>query len=87
MAWPASLTDGTEIDSAVWNEHVAAFQTWGGNVNTAGYSFVLLSSAPTDGNIPTRGVVAWIDEATHKLKFRIRYSDGTTLKSGEIALT
>ncbi len=87
MAWPSSQTDGTEISSALWNEHVAAFQTWGGNVNSAGYALIIASSAPTDGNIPTRGVVLWIDEGTNKLKFRLRYSDGITLKSGEISLT
>lgn len=87
MAWPSSQTDGTEISSTLWNELVAAFQTWGGNVNTAGYALIVASSAPTDGNIPTRGIVIYIDEATNKLKFRIRYSNGTTLKSGEISLT
>lgn len=87
MAWPTNVTDGSEISSTIWNELVAAFQTWGGNVNSAGYSLVINSSAPTDGNIPTKGIVIWIDEASHKLKFRLRYSDGTTLKSGEIALT
>jgi hypothetical protein len=87
MAWPSTQTDGTEITSSLWNGIVAAFSTWGGNVDTAGYSLILNSSAPTDGNIPTRGIVIWIDEASHKLKFRVRYSDGTTLKSGEISLT
>ncbi len=87
MAWPSTQTDGTEITSTLWNEHVAAFQTWGGNVNSSGYALIVASSAPTDGNIPTRGLVIWIDEASHKLKFRLRYSDGTTLKSGEISLT
>ena len=87
MTWPASQTDGTELTSTIWNEIVAAFQTWGGNVSTAGYALIINSSAPTDGNIPTRGIVIWIDEASHKLKFRVRYSDGTTLKSGEISLT
>lgn len=87
MAWPSTQTDGTEITSTLWNELVAAFQTWGGNVTTGGYSIVINSSAPTDGNIPTRGLVIYIDEASHKLKFRLRYSDGTTLKSGEISLT
>lgn len=87
MAWPSSQTDGSEITAALWNEHVAAFATWGGNVDTDGYALIVESAAPTDGNIPTKGIVIYIDEATHKLKFRIRYSDGTTLKSGEIALT
>lgn len=87
MAWPSTQTDGSEITSALWNELVAAFQTWGGNVNSAGYSLIISSSAPTDGNIPTSGIVIYIDEATNKLKFRIRYSNGTTLKSGEISLT
>lgn len=87
MAWPSTQTDGTEITSTLWNGLVAAFQTWGGNVDSAGYALIIASSAPTDGNIPTRGCVVWIDEVSHKLMFRVRYSDGTTLKSGEISLT
>lgn len=86
MAWPSSQTSGTAISTSLWNGLVAAFQTWGGNVNSAGYSLIISSSAPTDGNIPTGGIVFYLDEATHKLKVRIRYSDGTTLKSGEISL-
>lgn len=87
MAWPSTQTNGAELTATLWNGIVAALQTWGGNVDTAGYAFKFESSAPVDGDIPTRGVVIWIDESTHKLKFRIRYSDGITLKSGEIALT
>lgn len=87
MAWPADWTDGEAITETRLNQHAGAVKTWGGNVDTAGYALVVESSAPVDADIPAGGIVAWLDESTHKLKFRARYSDGTTLKSGEIALT
>jgi hypothetical protein len=49
-------------------------------------SIAVPASAPTDANILAGQVAIWLDEAGNKLKFRVRYSDGTTLKSGEVAL-
>jgi hypothetical protein len=31
-------------------------------------------------------VTFWLDEAGNTLKFKAKYSDGTTLKSGSVAL-
>jgi len=44
------------------------------------------STAPTDSTIPTSGITLWLDEAGNNLKFRVRYSDGVTLKTGTVAL-
>jgi hypothetical protein len=44
------------------------------------------NSAPTDSTIPTSGITAWIDETNNNLLFRVRYSNGTTLKTGTVAL-
>jgi hypothetical protein len=87
MAWPSDWTDGERITAERLNAHAGAVKTWGGNVDTGGNALVVESGAPVDGDIPAGGIVAWLDEATDKLKFRVRYSNGTTLKSGEIALT
>ncbi len=48
--------------------------------------FNCASSAPTDGNIPTAAVSWYLDEAGNNIKVRVRYSDGTTLKTGTLAL-
>ena len=45
------------------------------------------ASAPTDANLAASQVSAILDESGHTLNFRVRYSDGTTLKSGSVALT
>jgi hypothetical protein len=41
----------------------------------------------TDGDIPTSFVAFYLDETANKIHFRVRYSDGSTLKIGELALT
>ena len=86
MAWPASWADGEVITTAKINGWNAAIQAWGGNVDTGGYAILVANGAPTDGNIPNKGIVIWIDESTNQLKFRLRYAAGT-LKSGAISLT
>ena len=87
MAWPSLYSDGENLTATRLNGWAAAIYEWGGDVNTSGYSIIVESSAPVDNDIPTRGVVVWIDEGANKLMFRLRYSDGTTLKSGEVDLT
>lgn len=44
------------------------------------------NAGPYAGWMPSGTVAMWLDEAGHKLKFAVKYSNGTTLKSGEIAL-
>ena len=44
------------------------------------------NAAPSDGNIPTQYVSFYLNEAGNTLNVRVRYSDGTTLKTGTIAL-
>lgn len=43
------------------------------------------SSAPTDGDIDNGAMVAWLNEGSNLLTFRVRYSGGT-LKTGTVAL-
>ncbi len=87
MAWPADWAEGETLTETRLNQHAGAVKNWGGDVNTSGYALIAESSAPVDADIPAGGVVAWLDEPSNKLRFRVRYSNGTTLKSGEIALT
>lgn len=44
------------------------------------------NSAPTDADIPTSAVSFYLDEVGNNLKVRVRYSDGTTLKTGTVVL-
>ncbi len=43
-------------------------------------------AAPDDADVRTGTVVAWVNEATNKLTFKVKYSDGATVKSGEVSL-
>jgi hypothetical protein len=45
-----------------------------------------LQGAPADAFLQNASVTAWLDEAANKLMFKVKYADGTTIKSGEIAL-
>lgn len=47
------------------------------------------NSAPTDAKIGASQVSLWVDEAADPplLKVRVKYADGTTLKTGEIVLS
>lgn len=43
-------------------------------------------TATTDNNLDANTMEVRLDEASNKLIFRVKYADGTTLKTGEIAL-
>lgn len=45
------------------------------------------NSAPTDSDLFNGSISLYLDEAGNNLKVRVKYSDGTTLKTGSIALT
>ena len=45
------------------------------------------SSQPPDASLAPGQVTFWVDESTNSLNFRIRYSEGTTLKSGSVPLS
>jgi hypothetical protein len=51
--------------------------------------FSALGAAPADGDfdLNTREVTFWVNEAGNALTFKVKYADGTTFKSGTIALT
>jgi hypothetical protein len=51
--------------------------------------FSALGAAPADGDfdLNTREVTFWVNEAGNLLTFKVKYADGTTFKSGTIALT
>lgn len=44
------------------------------------------SSLPADADVENGQIVFWIDEATNKLKVKLKYAAGT-VKVGELALT
>lgn len=45
------------------------------------------NSAPTDGDLQAGEITFYLDESGNNLIVRVKYSDGTTLKSGTVALT
>lgn len=45
------------------------------------------ASAPTDAHLAASQISFYMDEGGNKLHVRVKYADGTTLKTGEIALT
>jgi hypothetical protein len=45
------------------------------------------SSAIADANMEASYVSPWVDETNHRLYFKVKYSDGTTVKSGYISLS
>ena len=56
-------------------------------VDTAGRLFQKTpASAPTDGDLMAGSITAYLNEAGNTLTFRVKYADGTTLKSGTVAL-
>jgi hypothetical protein len=46
----------------------------------------LPQAAPADGEVGESSLSWWLDEATNKLMVKVKYSDGVTIKSGEVAL-
>jgi hypothetical protein len=50
-------------------------------------AFTAPPAAPPDSLLSASQVSFYLDEATNTLKVRVRYSDGTTLKTGQISLT
>ncbi|HEX8499272.1 MAG TPA: hypothetical protein VF659_01680 [Pyrinomonadaceae bacterium] len=45
------------------------------------------NAAPTDSNLNSASVTWYLDEATNTLKVRVKYSNGTTMKTGSVTLT
>ena len=45
------------------------------------------TSAPADGDLNAGECGIWVDEAGHTVNFKVKYSNGTTIKSGSIPLT
>jgi len=45
------------------------------------------TSAPVDGDFHASDICFYLDEVNHKLKVKVKYSDGTTIKTGEVALS
>ncbi len=44
------------------------------------------NSAPDDTELVSGSASLYVDQATHKLMVRVKYADGTTMKTGEVAL-
>lgn len=44
------------------------------------------ATATGDTTMGANRISFWLDEASNKLMFKVKYSDGTTIKSGEVAL-
>ena len=56
-------------------------------VNDDGYVFIGAPAATISSGIGVSQIVFWLDEASNKLMVRVRYSNGSTVKDGEVALT
>ncbi len=87
MAWPSDFANGEVLSAARLNSVLGSIKAPGGFVDLSAFGIILAHAAPTDGDIPAGGVVVWVDEGTNALKFRCRYSNGTTLKTGTVSLT
>ena len=48
---------------------------------------ILTPVSNSDGAVGTSQYRAWVDETNHRLYFKVKYSDGTTVKSGYISLS
>lgn len=46
----------------------------------------LATSAPADGDLNAGEGGIWVDETAHTINFKVKYSDGTTIKNGSVAL-
>ncbi len=60
--------------------------TVGASIFTGGIVIKAPAAALADGTVANGAVHFYLDEATHKLKFKVKYAAGT-VKSGEVALT
>ncbi|MEO0796312.1 MAG: hypothetical protein AAFX93_14175 [Verrucomicrobiota bacterium] len=59
-----------------------------GTLEVAGETQVFVpTSAPADGSVNASRVMFWVDEAGHTLNFKVKYSNGTTVRSGSVALS
>lgn len=45
------------------------------------------TASVADGDLGAGEANAWIDETGHTLNFKVKYSDGTTVKSGSVSLS
>jgi len=45
------------------------------------------ATAPADSVLSSGQFTVWVNESTNELTFKVKYSDGTTVKSGTVALT
>lgn len=83
-AYTFNTYSGSTPDSLV------SFQVQGSekfSIGTDGRVYIAVpNTAPVDANIATSRVSLWVDEGTNNLKFRVLYSDGTTYKTGSVAL-
>jgi hypothetical protein len=75
----------TDVDTGMYNvgANALGFATGGGKklgLDTYLYQ-PTPSAAPTDGNLHASSICWYLDESTNVLKCRIKYADGTTLKS------
>jgi hypothetical protein len=46
----------------------------------------VVAAAPADGDLAAGQCAVWVDESGNNLNFKVKYSDGITIKSGSIAL-
>ena len=82
----AAALDGTEGFEAV--QAAASVKATAAQIAAfvRALALVVPAAAPADADIGTSEMRFWVDETTHTLKIRVRYSDGVTLKTGEVPL-
>jgi|2_EtaG_2_1085320.scaffolds.fasta_scaffold05557_6 hypothetical protein len=56
-------------------------------VDDNGYVFVATPSTEISSGLGVSQITFWLDEGADKLMFKVRYSDGSSIKDGEVALT
>ena len=79
--WDKVADDMILVDSANGGAYLLRFKTTGVMVQQ------LVGSATADASLGASTMSFWLNEAGNALTVKVKYADGTTIKSGTIALS
>lgn len=78
--------NATHINATALGQGVATTATNQVNLGTKRLFAGVPTTAPADANLIAGQVSFWVDEAANTLTVKVKYSNGTTVKSGTVAL-